>query len=62
LNSKSIVTYDTEHQKILEIKGFVFHKQADGKMAFQFAERKVGTMRKKMEKPVEQIPEQNQTD
>ena len=48
LNSKSIVTYDT---------------QADGKMAFQFAERKVGTMRKKVqvqEKPVEQIPEQSQ--
>ena len=63
LNSKSIVTYDTEQQKILEIKGFVFHKQADGKMAFQFAERKVGTMRKKVqvqEKPVEQIPEQSQ--
>ena len=60
LNSKSIVTYDTEQQKILEIKGFVFHKQADGKMAFQFAERKVGPMRKKVqvqEKPVEQIPE-----
>ena len=60
LNSKSIVTYDTTEQKILEIKGFVFHKQADGKMVFQFAERKVGTMRKKVqvqEKPVEQVVE-----
>lgn len=47
LNSKSVVNYDQEKQSILEIKGFVYHKQADGKMAFQFVERKVGTMRKK---------------
>ncbi len=47
LNSKSVVTYDQEEKKILEIKGFVYHKQADGKMSFQFVERKVGTMRKK---------------
>lgn len=47
LNSKSVVNYDQEKQSVLEIKGFVYHKQADGKMAFQFVERKVGTMRKK---------------
>lgn len=47
LNSKSVVNYDQETQNILEIKGFVYHKLADGKMTFQFVERKVGTMRKK---------------
>jgi len=47
LNSKSIVTYDPDQQKILEIKGFSFHKQADGKISFQFSERKSATIRKK---------------
>jgi len=46
LNSKSIVTYDTEQQKILEIKGLVFHKQADGSIVFQITERKAITVRK----------------
>jgi hypothetical protein len=47
LNSGSIVIYDIEQQKILEIKGLSFHKQADGKIHFQFTERKSGTMRRK---------------
>lgn len=49
LNSKSTVTYDPEQQKILEIKGFSFHKTADGSVQFQFTERKTGTMRRKSE-------------
>lgn len=59
LNSKSVVNYDQETQSILEIKGFVYHKQADGKMAFQFVERKVGTMRKKATTEVPKPPPQN---
>ncbi len=47
LNSGSIVIYDIEQQKILEIKGLAFHKQADGKIHFQIVERKSGTMRRK---------------
>lgn len=47
LNSKSIVNYDAEQQRILEIKGLVFHKQADGRIQYQIAERKTGTMRRK---------------
>jgi hypothetical protein len=54
LNSKSIVTYDHEKEEILEIKGFVYHKQADGRFSFQFTERKVGTMRKKPAPPKEE--------
>jgi hypothetical protein len=46
LNSKSIVTYDTEQQKILEIKGLVFHKLADGSIIFKITERKANTLRK----------------
>lgn len=56
LNSKSVVTYDTEKQEILEIKGFVYHKQADGRFTFQFAERKAGTMRKKPAPPPKEEP------
>ena len=47
LNSKSIVNYDHEKQQILEIKGLVFHKQADGRIQYQITERKTGTMRRK---------------
>jgi hypothetical protein len=46
LNSKSIVTYDTEQQKILEIKGLVFHKQADGSIVFHINERNASTVRR----------------
>jgi hypothetical protein len=56
LNSKSVVTYDTDQQKILEIKGFVFHRQADGTIVFQFVERKTGTMRRKASTEPKQSP------
>ncbi len=58
LNSKSVVNYDTDQQKILEIKGFVFHRQADGTILFQFVERKTGTMRRKASTEPKQIPPQ----
>ena len=47
LNSKTIVTYDTEQQKILEIKGLVSHKHADGRTMYQFLERKTGVTSKR---------------
>jgi hypothetical protein len=47
LNSKSIVNYDCEQQKILEIKGLHFHKTAEGRVVFQIVEKRAGTMRKK---------------
>ena len=51
LNSKSIVNYDHEQSKILEIKGLTFHKAADGRIVFQFSERKTGTLRRKASEP-----------
>jgi hypothetical protein len=51
LNSKTIVTYDTEQKKILEIKGLVSHKHADGRTIYQFLERKAGVTSKR--KPVD---------
>lgn len=51
LNSKSIVIQDTEQQKILEIKGLVFHKAADGRIIQQLNERKATTMRKRPASP-----------
>jgi hypothetical protein len=47
LNSKSVVTYDTEQQKILEIKGLVFHRTAEGRIVFQITERKATTQKKR---------------
>jgi hypothetical protein len=47
LNSKITVVYDQEQQKILEIKGLVFHKLADGRVQFQFNERRTGVTLKK---------------
>jgi hypothetical protein len=47
LNSKSIVNYDMEQQKILEIKGLVFHRTAEGRIVFQISERKAVTLKRK---------------
>jgi len=47
LNSKSIVNYDVEKQKILEIKGLVFHKTADNRIIFQITERKAATQKRR---------------
>jgi hypothetical protein len=50
LNSKTTVVYDQEKQSILEIKGLVYHRSADGQVQFQFSERKTGvTLKKKRE-------------
>jgi hypothetical protein len=40
LNSKSTVNYDHEKERILEIKGLVSHRNADGYNLFQIIERK----------------------
>jgi hypothetical protein len=58
LNSKSIVTYDIETQKILEIKGLVFHRTADGRIVFQISERKVGTQRKRTQAAAQNAPQE----
>ncbi len=47
LNSKTTVIYDQQQQKILEIKGLTFSPQADGKVQFQFSERRAGVTLKK---------------
>jgi hypothetical protein len=47
LNSKMNVVYDQEAEKILEIKGLVMHRGADGYMKFQILEKKTGTVRRK---------------
>jgi hypothetical protein len=60
LNSKSVVIYDTEKQSILEIKGFSYHKVADGSLQFQFSERKTGTLRRKLQGPQQQPQQQQQ--
>ena len=50
LNSKTTVVYDTDSEKILEIKGLVMHRGADGVMQFQILEKKpAGTVRKRRE-------------
>jgi hypothetical protein len=56
LNSKSVVVYDPEKQAILEIKGFSYHRSADGSMQFMYSERKTGTLRRKVVPPTSEGP------
>lgn len=60
LNSKNSVIYDTETEKILEIKNLVLHQNADGSYLFQLLDkplRNAATQRKKAEvAPTVQAP------
>jgi hypothetical protein len=47
LNSKSVVNYDVEQQKILEIKGLNFHRTADGTVMYQISEKRGITQKKR---------------
>jgi hypothetical protein len=47
LNSKTNVVYDHDTEKILEVKGLVMHRGADGYMKFQILEKKTATARRK---------------
>lgn len=50
LNSKTTVVYDMDAERIMEIKGLVMHRGADGVMQFQILEKKpVATTRKRRE-------------
>ena len=44
LNSKSTVNYDTEKERILEIKGLIMHRNAEGRMLFQLVEKKTNSV------------------
>lgn len=57
LNSKLTVTYDMEQEKILEIKGLVLHRLADGTANFQLTDRKVGATVKRKPGTQEKISE-----
>jgi hypothetical protein len=46
LNSKTTVVYDTEKEEIQEIRGLVYHKNADGRVLSQLIEKKGVTFRK----------------
>ena len=56
LNSKANVNYDTEKERILEIKGLVMHRNAEGRMLFQIVEKKSSslTFRKPRAEPSQQ--------
>jgi hypothetical protein len=51
LNSKTTVVYDMDAERILEIKGLVMHRSADGVMQFQILDKKPagGATRKRRE-------------
>jgi hypothetical protein len=42
LNSKSTIIYDIDNERIVEIKGLVSHRGADGLLTFQIIEKKSG--------------------
>ena len=63
LNSKTTVVYDTDTERILEIKGLVMHRGADGVMQFQILEKKpTGTVRKRREDSASSAAGANQTE
>ena len=48
LNSKTSVIYDSEKEKITEIKGLIMHRTAEGQMLFQLIDKqKAVTFRRK---------------
>jgi hypothetical protein len=47
LNSKSVVIYEAEAEKIAEIKGLVSHTAANGKTKYQLLEKKPGITQKR---------------
>ena len=53
LNSKTAINYDIDNEKIIEIKGLVSHREADGFLKFQFIEKKTAnvTMKRKHAAP-----------
>ena len=55
LNSKSCVVYDSTTESIQEIKGLIYHKNAEGRILSSIVDKKVGvTFRKKSKaEPVE---------
>ena len=54
LKSKAYVVYDPESESIQEIKGLVYHKNAEGRILSNIMEKKAVTFRKKAVK-VEEI-------
>lgn len=44
LNSKTNVNYDTDKERILEIKGLVMHRNAEGRNLFQLMEKKTASV------------------
>lgn len=47
LNSKTCVVYDIEKEEILEIKGLVYHRTAEGRVLSNIVDKKSVTFRKK---------------
>jgi hypothetical protein len=47
LNSKSVVNYDVDQQKILEIKGLNFHRTAEGAVIYQISEKRGVTQKRR---------------
>ena len=62
LNSKAAVAYDTETQKITEIKGLVSHTAANNKTKFQILEKKTAATQKRRTSIPKELPLTNNSD
>jgi hypothetical protein len=51
LNSKTCVVYDLEKEEILEIKGLVYHRTAEGRVLSNIVDKKSVTFRRKAAAP-----------
>jgi hypothetical protein len=58
LSSKAAVTYDNVNEKITEIKGLVYHTDANNKTKFQILEKKAATTMKRRTSITAQPPKE----
>jgi hypothetical protein len=60
LNSKTCVVYDQEKEEIQEIKGLIYHKNAEGRILSSITDKKLGTtFRRKKDLPSSEAAKQN---
>jgi hypothetical protein len=60
LNSKTNVNYDMDKERILEIKGLVMHKNAEGRNLFQLIEKKTASITFRKPRTTPSLPLQQQ--
>jgi hypothetical protein len=62
LNSKTCVVYDQDKEEILEIKGLVYHKTAEGRILSSIVDKKLGTTFRRKKEPADAAKQNMKSD